>query len=78
MTKKNKAKTQHTMCWTPLYANTYTKKKLSLLQTTGGKVKKKRIEYGFVTKAIEHVHDTDILYLSDVKMATATVKLSKW
>ena len=38
-TKKNKTKTQHNMCWTPLYA-THTNnidKTCALIQTTGGK-----------------------------------------
>jgi hypothetical protein len=38
-TKTNKAKTQHNMCWTPLYANKEKKvnKTGALIQTTGGK-----------------------------------------
>ena len=38
-TKKNKAKTQHNMCWTPLYANktNNVNKTYTLLQITGVK-----------------------------------------
>ena len=37
-TKKNKTKTQHNMCLTPLYVNTNSiNKSWTLLQTTGGK-----------------------------------------
>ena len=35
-TKKNKIKTQHNMCWTPLYTNNINKT-WALLQITGGK-----------------------------------------
>jgi hypothetical protein len=35
-TKKNKTKTQHNMCWTPLYVNNVNKT-WATLQTTGGK-----------------------------------------
>jgi hypothetical protein len=36
-TKKNKAKTQHNICWTPLITNNVNNKTCALLQKTGGK-----------------------------------------
>ena len=36
-TKKNKAKTQHNICWTPLITNNVNNKTCDLLQKTGGK-----------------------------------------
>ena len=37
--EENKTKTQHNMCWTPLYASKHKqgKQDMTLLQTTGGK-----------------------------------------
>ena len=55
-TKKNKAKTQHNMCWTPLFASKHKKvyKTFAFPQTTGGKEKPNIVVIRKVPQTSQH------------------------